>query len=107
MRGRDVNTSVGALFGILVDDEGDFAAVTASLLEERLADRGLIVQIKPCASPEEARRTIDGRRARGGSVDLVLTDMLFPPVGQPNAPPNLHVPRGGDVISWAKDAGVR
>src|SRR6266581_1273037 len=93
------------LRGLLVDDEETFAVDASSLLEDRLKEREIIIKIEQSTKPEEAVKRI-GRSPGEAPFDLVMTDMLFPPVGRPEAPLAEHAQRGTDVIRAALRVGV-
>ena len=91
------------LRGLLVDDDETFSVDASSLMEERLAGHGVFIKFKQANSPEAAIAKINA----SPPFDLVMTDMLFPPVGRPDAPLAHHTQRGTDVMRAAKKADAR
>lgn len=93
------------LRGLLVDDEKLFSMDASSLIEDRLRRRDIPIEMKQFVTPGDAIEEI-ASTAETAPYDLVMTDMLFPPAGRPDAPPADHVQRGMDVIDAARAAGV-
>jgi CheY-like chemotaxis protein len=96
------------LRGLLVDDKTVFSLDASKFLEDRfkeLREHPILIRISQCNSPEDAVSMIRNSSARP-PFDLVLTDMMYPPVGRPEAPFEEHVQRGTDIMRAALDAGV-
>lgn len=93
------------LQGLLVDDEESFSIDASKMIEDRLKKRGVMISMQSFSHPEHAVEAIE-EMPPDQPYDLVMTDMLFPPVGRPDAPPAEHTQRGSDVMSAAKTTGV-
>lgn len=93
------------LKGLLIDNETVFAKDASELLEDRFAALGVDIAIIAADSADHARALLSGAHERA-PFDLVLTDMMFPPVGSPDAPQDQHVALGKDLIQLARAAGV-
>jgi CheY-like chemotaxis protein len=93
------------LKGLLIDNESVFAKDASELLEDRFAAFGVDIGIVAADSADHARSLLAGQQERA-PFDLVLTDMMFPPAGSPDAPQDQHVALGKDLIQLARAAGV-
>lgn len=89
---------------LLVDNDEDFLSLSLQTFEQRFANAGMPATFIPAASRDEARRLLS--TAAPGTFDLVMTDMLFAPLDDPDAPPEEHVNVGADVIRDAVAARV-
>ena len=95
-------TSRRSLRGLLVDDDENFSKDASQLLEDRLAEHDIDISITPRVNPRDAVSEL----RKGAPYDLVMTDMLFPPVGHLDAPVTEHAQRGTDVMQAALEARV-
>lgn len=85
---------------VFVDDEPVMREIYLRNLRTELVNEQIDVEIFDFTDPSAAIAYIVKER---GSIDLVVTDIFFPPEGQPDAPFEDHAPLGLEVVRKAKE----